>query len=230
MYTWVVGGNSGIGKATSEYLLEHRKEVMITDAVSTNVRHVDDIIDFYADHVGKIEAVVFSAGINVLDWYDEMSYSQLADAERIIDVNLMGFIRLMSVLSSKPLNTTHPLKVVAVSSDAATRPMRTSAAYCASKAGLNMAVKVAARELGPHGWRINAVSPGMTAPTGMSKYIDRRVPRVRNWSSQQTLEYEKSQEVVPGRIAPIEVAEVIYSTLCGPAHLNGSIIEINGGR
>ncbi|HEV8298668.1 MAG TPA: SDR family oxidoreductase [Acidimicrobiales bacterium] len=51
---------------------------------------------------------------------------------------------------------------VAVSSHAGTRSMRSLASYCASKAALEMMVRVAADELGEHGIRVNAVRPGLT--------------------------------------------------------------------
>jgi NAD(P)-dependent dehydrogenase (short-subunit alcohol dehydrogenase family) len=35
-------------------------------------------------------------------------------------------------------------------------------AYCVSKAGVDMLVRVAASEWGPHGIRVNAVGPGVT--------------------------------------------------------------------
>jgi hypothetical protein len=44
------------------------------------------------------------------------------------------------------------------------------------------------------------------------------------------LDYEKTQEVVAGRISTWEVSEIIWDVLLGPAHLNGSIVYINGGR
>jgi len=233
---WVIGGSSGIGKACAKRLGEY----MVT--VSTDLGQPWDwdvrnpLEPNFIRDLGFPTHIVYSAGINRLSWIGDGYPDAHMD---VIDTNLVGFIRLMDCLVEvgssywKDLGS-YPFEVrpsiVAISSDAAERPLRTSIGYCASKAGLNMAVKVAARELGPYGWRINAVSPGMTEPTGMQEYIDQRVPEVRGWSPEQAMEYERSQEVVPGRINPEEVAEVVYQTLLGPKHLNGSIITINGGR
>jgi NAD(P)-dependent dehydrogenase (short-subunit alcohol dehydrogenase family) len=49
--------------------------------------------------------------------------------------------------------------IVTVASAAALAPLPDHYAYCASKAGLVMATKVLARELGPHGIRANSVCP-----------------------------------------------------------------------
>lgn len=227
---WIIGGTSGIGAAIEK---EHDKRFIHETFVTgeeVDVRDLNALRQFIRRN-GGFRHVVFSAGINRLGWIG--STSAMKHNAEVIDTNLMGFINLMDAIrwtQDEMHGELAPVNLVAISSDAASRPMRTSMAYCASKAGLDMAVRVAARELGPHGWRVNAVSPGMTAPTGMSKYIDQRVPEIRGWSERQTQDYERSQEVVKGRISPQEVAEVVCDVLAGPAHLNGSIITINGGR
>ncbi|AHN84084.1 FabG-like 3-oxoacyl-(acyl-carrier-protein) reductase [Mycobacterium phage Hawkeye] len=242
---WIIGGTSGIGKACADLL---RKD-MVTTSTGKDEFDVRQSEHFWRHQITDLQYpthVVYSAGINYLNWLGEMGSND--SHQDVIDVNLMGFIRLMNAMvwagklthSADPpgMNKFHrgnyPFgvkpSIVVISSDAAERPLRTSIGYCASKAGLNMAVKVAARELGPHGWRINAVSPGMTSPTGMSDYVDERVPEVRGWTPAEADRYERSQEVVPGRIDPTEVAQVVYDVLMGPPHLNGSIVTINGGR
>jgi NAD(P)-dependent dehydrogenase (short-subunit alcohol dehydrogenase family) len=52
--------------------------------------------------------------------------------------------------------------IVAVSSISGTLVDRDMGAYCVSKAGVDMLVKVAAVEWGVHGIRVNAVGPGVT--------------------------------------------------------------------
>jgi len=52
--------------------------------------------------------------------------------------------------------------IVVVSSISGTVADRDMGAYCVSKAGLDMLVKVAAVEWGVHGIRVNAVGPGVT--------------------------------------------------------------------
>lgn len=226
---WVIGGTSGIGEAAAEWLLDEGANVHVTgedrDVRSIPTLH-DELTRIESSSAG-LAGVVYSAGTNHLEWLGQTAHPHHRDP---IDVNLVGFINVLEVLARGELRHERPLSVVAVSSDAARRPMRTSIGYCASKAGLDMAVKVAARELGPFGWRVNAVSPGMTGETGMQAYVDKTVPLVRNWTEERTRKYEAEQEVISGRVHKNEVAEIIGHTLFGPEHLNGAIIEINGGR
>ena len=51
--------------------------------------------------------------------------------------------------------------IVNLSSGAATSGRPGAAAYCGSKAAIDMLTQVLATELGPHGIRVNAVSPGL---------------------------------------------------------------------
>lgn len=232
MSTWVIGGTSGIGEATAKMLRGIGHDVVAT-GIERDVTSYSDIngwIESIECDSGPLQSVVYCAGVTDLAPLGGMGLHGMRAASRVLDVNLLGFIGVIDALARGDRRDTHPLRIVAVTSDAAERPMRTSMAYCASKAGLNMAVRVAARELGPLGWRINGVAPGMTQGTMMQNYIDRRVPEVRGWTTAEAAEYEDRQAIVPGRIHVDEVAQVICDTLLGPDHMNGSITTINGGR
>jgi NAD(P)-dependent dehydrogenase (short-subunit alcohol dehydrogenase family) len=61
---------------------------------------------------------------------------------------------------------------VAISSDAARLSFPFVAPYCASKAGLEALVRVAADELGAAGVRVNAVRPGLTVTERTSHLVD----------------------------------------------------------
>jgi NAD(P)-dependent dehydrogenase (short-subunit alcohol dehydrogenase family) len=245
---WVIGGTSGIGEACVKRLDDFNEDVIASDSDDCDVtdpRAIMNKLSYFQNNKVHVEAIVFSAGVNHLQWLHDMgdgkrnaTWYSFGMMNEVVSVNLVGFINIMSALASHPWTGVEarerlggdPPSVVAVSSDAAVRPMRTSMAYCASKAGLDMAVKCAARELGPRGWRINAVSPGMTADTCMTEYVDDTVPGLRGWTREEAAAYEKSQEVVPGRIDPFDIAEVVVNVLYGPQHLNGAIVTINGGR
>lgn len=222
----VIGGGSGIGEAIVEEMRfrTDSENIFVPPKDELDVAVYGQVVAYIAAH-GPFDYVVFSAGINYLAPLGDADVLAHAD---VLDTNLLGFLHVMEALAS--LQEHHPARVLVIGSDAAERPLRTSISYCASKAGLHMAVRVAARELGPKGWRINAVAPGMTHGTGMQEYVDATVPEVRGWSVEHMLGYEASQEVVPGRITTSEVAEISVTTLFGPDHLNGSIIFLNGGR
>ncbi|XBA13401.1 FabG-like reductase [Gordonia phage Xenia2] len=230
----VLGGqDGGVGRAVVEYLKDMGHDEVIATDRQADVRStyiMDQIAGSMKDRESdlfQLKGIVYCAGVNHLNWIGSMGKTGLSEAANIFAINSLGFLSMMDAFVR---HFNHPLGIVAVSSDAAVRPMRTSAAYCASKAALNMLVQVAARELGPDGWRVNAVAPGMLEGTGMSDSMDYQIPLVRQWDPDKARTYEISQEVVPGRIDPREVAEMVYNLLTGPSHLNGEILTINGGR
>lgn len=220
----IIGGGSGIGEAFKK--MEAEAGVAKWHAPSQEALDVTDyeqMNDFFQVNT-RITHVVYSAGVNYLSYIGKSNLNLMG---QVIAVNLGGFITMMELLGRY---NKRPVRVCAVGSDAADRPLRTSMTYCASKAGLHMAVRTAARELGSEGWRINAVAPGMTDKTGMQEYVDATVPGLRGWTKEHMLAYELSQEVVPGRLSVQEVAHTIKDIIYGADHLNGSIITLNGGR
>jgi NAD(P)-dependent dehydrogenase (short-subunit alcohol dehydrogenase family) len=224
---WVIGGTSGIGAAVYQAALDsERYEVGWATGKDVDITRPGKISQFLFDHE-QFNHIVFCAGVNYLHRIEDLS---VAESRYIMEVNYQGFINVLRALWYHQEPGLAPPRVVAVGSDAATRPMRTSLAYCASKAALDMAVRCAAREWGPAGWRINAVAPGMTSGTEMTDYIDRRVPEVRGWTPDQAAEYEMLQAVIKRRAHPSEIAQVVLDVLNGPDYLNGSIVTVNGGR
>lgn len=224
--TWVIGGTSGIGEATFNLLSWDVNRHVYATGAEADVRLRGEMEQEYVDLTenGEIDEIVYSAGINSLMPFEQMNFKTVRD---IFEVNVIGFMNLLAMLQERDATN---IRIVAVSSDAARRPMRTSSAYCASKAALDMVVKCSARELAHLGYRINAVAPGMTAPTAMSRYIDAAVPRLRGWTPEEAANYENSQAVIKRRATPQEIAETIKMILDGPDYLNGSILEVNGGR
>lgn len=234
-HTWIIGGTAGIGKATAELLAETDREIMTTglqDADVREPREIEEAWNEFRANMGRDDdrsfdhpiEIVYSAGTNILDYVDQIENDDLLD---VFDVNLFGFVRLCTMLRGKGVAN---VRMCVISSDAATRPMRASLAYCSSKAGLNMAVRVAARELAAFGWRVNAVAPGMTEGTQMTRYIDSAVPVIRSWTKEEALKYELDQAVIKRRANPFEIAQAVQFVLEGPDYLNGEIITVNGGR
>ncbi len=221
---WVLGGDSGIGEAVWDLVSEEDGWRMSArfgylDFDARNERELYERIrsDLPTD-------VVFSVGVNRLDW---MRNVRLSDFRTIMDTNVWSFVNLISCLDRAGVESAN---IVAITSDAAWRPMRTSSVYCASKAALEMAVRVASREYASKGWRINGVAPGKVEDTPMTEYVDRRVLELRGWSEEQAEAYEISSNPMGRKVHKTEVAEVVRSVLLGPPAMTGEIIAVNGGR
>ena len=84
------------------------------------------------------------------------------DLDLILDVNLKAAINLMQVVGKKMIIAGRGGSIVNISSQGGTVAIENLMAYCVSKAGLNMATKAFALELGPNKIRVNSIAPGST--------------------------------------------------------------------
>jgi NAD(P)-dependent dehydrogenase (short-subunit alcohol dehydrogenase family) len=222
----IIGGQSGIGAAFADYLIANYPKVQVGLPPKSYLDVTNHTkIRTYFEKNGAFTHIVYSAGLNRLAWATDSNIDNIMG--QLFDVNCAGFVQVISEhVTQFP---TAYLSVVAVSSDAGRIPMRGSVAYCASKAALNMAVRVLARELAPlH--RINAVAPGMVADTPMTHYIMETLPGFRDWSPDWAERYEKMGVPTGRRATKQEVAEAIAFLLFGPEQMTGTILDINGGR
>jgi 2,3-dihydro-2,3-dihydroxybenzoate dehydrogenase len=230
--TWVIGGLSGIGAAVADRLrTQHNADNgMGKPDLSLKLTGLDvDVSDMelVREFIGRnkpINELVYCAGIQKMGFLGDDIIEDVAD---VFLINTLGFIHVMDVLRSE--QGTHPLSVVAVVSDASRVPMRGSIAYCASKAALHQAVRVAARETAPT-WRVNGVSPGIVADTPLTDGVDADVRKLRGWTAEQAAAYEASLIPMGRRARKEEVARVIVDVLRGPMYMTGSIVEITGGK
>ena len=108
------------------------------------------------DALGGLDILVNNAGIShpqpVVD-----TDPALFDAT--IAINLRAPALLAAAVGAAMVAAGDGGSIITVASAAALSPLPDHYAYCASKAGLVMATKVLARELGPYGVRANSVCP-----------------------------------------------------------------------
>jgi NAD(P)-dependent dehydrogenase (short-subunit alcohol dehydrogenase family) len=92
--------------------------------------------------------------------------------------------------------------------------------YGAAKAGVIALTRTAARELGPHGVTVNAVSPG---------YVD--TERLGSTLPRERLD-ALAKQIPLGRIGtPAEIAAaVVFLASDGAAFVNGAVLDVHGGR
>jgi NAD(P)-dependent dehydrogenase (short-subunit alcohol dehydrogenase family) len=220
----VLGGTSGIGAATFN-LLSQSSQFDRAQAYGYENFDVAYRAPLREVIVGlRPTDIVYSAGVNVLNWLKDVGTQ---DFQTVMMTNVYGFMNLIRVLDEERVG---PCNIVAVTSDAAWRPMRTSAVYCASKAALEMTVRVASREYASAGWRVNAVAPGKVEDTAMTEYVDRKVLQLRGWSVEAAEAYELQSTPLGRKVQKDEVAVVIAQVLFGPAAQTGEIVAVNGGR
>jgi NAD(P)-dependent dehydrogenase (short-subunit alcohol dehydrogenase family) len=138
--------------------------------------------------------------------------------DRVERVNLRGTFICLRETARGMREAVHGGSIVAVTSVSGFLADRLMAHYSVSKAGVAALVRVAARELGPFGIRVNAVAPG-TTDTPMFD------------SARRLSGYE---EQVSGRTplgglgSPVAVAEAAVA-IAGLDWVTGQVVAADGG-
>ncbi len=132
--------------------LSIRCDISVEDDVVRAVREVHDTF-------GGVDVAVLNAGVG--------GFSALVDMpsvewDRVIGVNLRGTFLCLREVGRAMVSAGRGGSIVAVSSISGFLADRMMGHYSVSKAGVAELVRVAARELGPFGIRVNAVAPGTT--------------------------------------------------------------------
>jgi NAD(P)-dependent dehydrogenase (short-subunit alcohol dehydrogenase family) len=94
--------------------------------------------------------------------------------------------------------------------------------YVGSKGALLGLTKSLARELGPHGVRVNAISPGAVVSEAEARVFGDRLQQYNDWILEN--------QCLKSRIQPSNVADLVLF-LVGPASdmITGQVVNIDGG-
>jgi len=240
----VTGGGSGIGLACARALLRDgcsvtlmgRTESRLVEAAEglrreapggTQVAwHAGDVVDEAAvlaavakaaAPTGRLDIAVANAGAGA----GGPIFSTSVEMWRYtMDVNLTGTFLTVKHAGEK-MGAGGGGSIVAVSSIAGPLTHRFMAPYCASKAGVEMLIKVAADELGPLGIRANAVRPSLV-PTEMAD------PLVQD----QAIVDDYLDQIPLGRLGTVDDVAAAVRYLAGPesSWVTGQCIAIDGGH
>jgi NAD(P)-dependent dehydrogenase (short-subunit alcohol dehydrogenase family) len=162
----VTGGGSGIGRAVVDRLRAAEHDVVVWDIkggdIDCDISDPDAVsaaLDRTVAAHGVPDRLVACAGVGAAGLLLEQTP---AHWQRVIDTNLTGTWLTMRAVARAMVDHGSGGSIVAVSSISGTLADRDMGAYCVSKAGIDMLVRVAATEWGTHGIRVNAVGPGVT--------------------------------------------------------------------
>lgn len=239
----VTGASSGIGRATARALAAEGAHVALAgrrrerlDEVAAEVTAkggralvlVGDVRDEATTKrwasecdvaFGGLDGLVNAAGVIGNGAIDA---TPSAEWDRVMDSNLRS-LYLMTAAASEALKKKKG-SVVNLSSVAATRPYGGLAAYCVSKAAVDMITRCAALDFAPHGVRVNAVNPGVVVT---------ELHTVTNAVADYAAFLERGKTTHPiGRVGNAEeVAQAILYLLSDDAGwVTGTCLPIDGGR
>lgn len=171
----VTGGGTGIGAAAAAEFARAGAKVVITGRtestletaaaqhagisyVLADIARAEDSARVIAEvrtRHGRLDVLVNNAGIIEIS---PLAALDAAHTRRIFDTNVIGPVELTRL--ALPLITASKGSIVNITSTQSDQPIAITSAYAASKAALLALTRAWAKELGPLGVRVNAVSPG----------------------------------------------------------------------
>jgi NAD(P)-dependent dehydrogenase (short-subunit alcohol dehydrogenase family) len=174
-----------------------------------------------ATALGGLDGVVNAAGIDLIADIEAMA---LADWNRLIAVNLTG--PMLAMQAAFPhLRAAGGGTIVNVSSGAGLAPLKHRTAYCASKAGLQMASKALAMEAAEFGIRVNTICPGAVETELFRSSIDGAA------DPQAAYEAVRARYALRRIAAPDEIAAaILWLTSAESSYVTGTAIAVDGGR
>ena len=241
----VTAGAAGIGLAIARAFLATGAQVFICDvdesAIAASLRghtgllgRVADIGDprtvdeLFADALSRmdgLDCLVNNAGVGgPRAAIEDVSH---ADWQETLRVNLTGaFLCLQHAARVMKRQQSGSIINISTVNSRIGLPMRTP--YVVSKAGLLGLTRNAARELGPHGVRVNAILPGIVDNPRGRGLIERH-------AREEGVDYGTATQRVLGfvsmrtLIAPEEIADVaVFLASDRARHVTGQFISVDG--
>lgn len=228
------GADVVLGARTESYLKEVAGQIEEMGRraipVPTDIRDVDQcqrLTDTAIAEFGRIDCLVNNAFRH--DVFQSFEDVDLTAWRKIMEVNLFGTLQVTQAVIS-PMKQQHSGSIVFVNSMEIRKIRPLSGGYTTSKAALMSAAQVLAKELGPHGIRVNSIVPGWMWGPNVQLYTEMMAKQ--NGTSAQE-EYDKVAAEIPlGFIPPDEDcanAAVFFASDLS-AVVTGQALDVNGGE
>src|SRR6267142_4213488 len=188
----VTGGGRGIGKAIAKHLAAAGANVVIASRKMANLQataeelsslpgkvipiecHVgrldqlQNLVRETEAQLGPVDILVNNSATNIgqgsaLDVTDEM-------LDKMVEINVKAAMRLVRLTVPQMIERKSGGSIINIASIAGLHPQAEGLLYSFTKAGLIMMTRSWAREVGPHGVRVNAIAPGLIQ-TDFSEYF-----------------------------------------------------------
>jgi NAD(P)-dependent dehydrogenase (short-subunit alcohol dehydrogenase family) len=198
--------------------LERLAEKIGATAVRCDVSVEEDVAAkaaFIKERFGQLDMVIVSAGQPVASSVIDSPFDDLLRATAI---NYFG--PFFAIKHMVPLLRPEG-SVTVISSLASTNPIEGQVAYGAAKAATNALVQYAAIELGPKGFRVNAVVPGSIETPLLTEFLA-TAPEIRDT-------YIKE---IPSRryATALDIANAAVWMASPECFANGSLLHVDGGN
>jgi len=193
------------------------RKAAVFPADLTQIQQLPNLVSDIAQAMGGIDILVNNAGINI----PQESVDVTEDAwDAMMNINLKGAFFIAQAVGRMMIAQGRGGRIINITSQAGSIALLKRAAYCASKAGLNLVTKVLARDWARHGILVNAVAP---------TYIETELTK-DFLADPEFREYALSKNLLKRFGTPDEVAgAVLYLASPAAGLVTGHVLLLDAG-
>lgn len=234
----VTGGASGIGLACAQGLEREGCRVAVWDLTTgvdvSDAASVQAALAETERNLGPVSLLVHAAAMGSGKFGFPFTNLDPKDWPRVLDVNIMGMVNIAHALAPGMAERKQGAMVF-IASIAGQIGSQTDPPYSASKAANINFAQCLAKDMAPHGVRVNTVNPGMVkTPLNQNVW--------RAWNAQQSPEKQRSYEDWAGEkvraVSPLgrwqetsDIADMVVFLLSERARqVTGQTINVDGGQ
>ena len=192
-----------------------RAETVPVDIADTD--RIQETVDAFVKRFGRIDILVNNAGTNIPQDAVDITVEVW---NQIMDLNMRALFFLSQAVGRVMMGQDQGGRIINVSSVAADSALAKRAAYCASKAGVNLLTRCLALEWAPHNILVNAVAPTFTITEMTKKFM----------ADPSYLDFALKRNLL-GRMAQPEdfVGAVVYLASGASSMVTGHILRVDAG-
>jgi len=240
--TIITGASKGLGKALArrfaregssvvlagrsyDLLKDVCSEILATGGEGHPVRmdvmdpeSINAAIHETVERFGKIDVLINNAGIPMVSPSEDLTYENW---KKTIDTNLTGVFICCQMVAKQMIDRKTAGCIINISSTFGKSPVPQRAAYCSSKAAVDMLTRVLAAEWADKKIRVNAIAPG---------YLNTEF--IQQLEQQGKLGIESLKKRIPQRRIgnPDEITGLaVYMAGDEATYMTGSAVYIDGG-
>ncbi len=240
--TIITGASRGLGKALAkrfshegstvaltgrsyDLMKEICHEISISGGESYPVRmdvldpkSINNAVNETIERYGKVDVLINNSGIPMVSPSESLSYENW---KKTIDTNLTGVFLCSQAVAQHMIERRTGGCIINISSSFGQSPVPQRAAYCSSKAAVNMLTRVLAAEWAEKNIRVNAIAPG---------YLNTEF--IQQLEQQGKLDMEPLKKRIPQRrIGNAEEITGLAVYMAGDeaSYMTGSVVAIDGG-